>query len=253
MLVGLLSVSLISRLYASEIKGDSIPVDGTIRLENMHLWRGQEVTSAATLTTDISITDRSDIFRFGIWGGAGVNGNYKEIDYYTNCSVSGFVFALWDIYNFSPGATYNNHQAFNYNAHETGHFVDASLTYRLQGTVPLKFYWSTIVFGRDRNLLNKSNRYSSYVEINDQFCAARNTNIEIGVAGAFALNEGRNATGERSAAHFYGNNPGIVAIHLTVSKQLNLGGHKLPVAVMTMWNPESNYANIQLTVDLISF
>lgn len=234
--------------------GDTnIPVKGTLQLKNMHLWRGQEVTDEVTLATDIFIQDRSNVFKFGIWGGMGINGNYKEFNYYASAAKSGFVFSLWDIYNFSPGADYNNRQAFNYNARETGHFVDASMSYQFQKNFPLKLYWATVIFGRDRGPMNEKNRYSTYVEMSYPIVLKNNINLNFGIGGAFALDKGKDSDGHHSDAHFYGNTPGIVNLNLTVSKDLNLWGYTLPVSVMAMWNPQANYANMQVALNLISF
>ncbi len=53
-------------------------------------------------------------------GGAGVTGAFKEFDYFFSITKAGFTLAVWDIYNFSPDAPYNNSQVFNYVADETG-------------------------------------------------------------------------------------------------------------------------------------
>lgn len=238
--------------YAQTIE-INMPVSGSFQLKNAHLWRGQEVSDEVTLATDINISDKNNIFKFGIWGGMGVNGNFKEIDYYASISKSGFVLAVWDIYNFSPGATYNNRQVFNYKPRETGHFIDVSLAYQFQRTIPLKLYWATVVLGRDRGALNERNRYSSYAEISYPIKLKKGIKLELGVAGAFALRKGKDLMGETSKAHFYGNTPGIVNVSLILSKDLNISGYKLPVSVMTMWNPEKNYANMQVAFNLISF
>jgi hypothetical protein len=243
--------AVITPVLFAQTTEKNIPIGGSLQLKNMHLWRGQEVSDEVTLTTDINIQDRSNIFKFGIWGGMGVNGNFKEIDYYASFSQSGFTLAAWDIYNFSSGVDYNNRQAFNYSARETGHFADVSLAYQFQKNFPLKLYWATVVFGRDRGVLNEKNRYSSYAEISYPVKLKNEISLEIGVAGAFALSEGKDITGKKSKAHFYGDSPGIVNVNLTLSKDLNICGYKLPISIMTMWNPEKNYANMQIALNLI--
>lgn len=37
-------------------------------LQNMHLWRGMEVTDGMVLTTDLSVSDYDNRFRAGVWG-----------------------------------------------------------------------------------------------------------------------------------------------------------------------------------------
>jgi hypothetical protein len=228
------------------------PVGGVLQLKNMHLWRGQEVTGGAALTTDIYYTAKKQHFRFGLWGAAGVNGNFKEIDYYVSYNVKGFTFALWDIYNFSRGADYNNRQVFNYKARETGHFIDLSVSYQFQQKFPLKIYWATILFGRDRGALNEKNRYSTFIELSYPVLSNKIVDLDIGIGGAFAMSKAKDVSGGKSDAHFYGNSPGIVSVNLTLSKTLDIGGYKLPISVTPMWNPEKNYANIQVALNFIS-
>lgn len=245
-------VFLISISLSAQTEITYKPIGGAVQFKSMHLWRGQEVTDEATLATDIYYTNKKQDFKFGLWGGAGVNGNFKEIDYYINYSIKGFTFALWDIYNFSPGANYNNRQAFNYSARKTGHFVDLSVVYQFQQNFPLKIYWATVIFGRDRGELNEKNRYSTFVELCYPMLRNNVVNLDIGIGGAFAMSKGKNISGEKTDAHFYGDSPGIVSINLTVSKTLELWGYKLPVSITPMWNPENNYANIQIALNLIS-
>jgi len=247
-----LALILSNSLYAQADSGYK-PIGGTLQFKNMHLWRGQEVTDEATLATDIYYINKKQNFRFGLWGGAGVNGTFKEIDYYLSYNTGGFTFALWDIYNFSKGAAYNNEQAFNYNARETGHFIDLSVAYQFQQKFPLKIYWATVLFGRDRGALNEKNRYSTFVELSYPVLRNNIVDLDLGMGGAFALSQGKDLSGKKTDAHFYGNSAGIVSINLTASKNLDLWGYKLPVSVTSLWNPEKNYANIQVAINLISF
>lgn len=229
------------------------PLGAQLQLKSSHLWRGQEVTDEVTLVSDLYLKDRNDVFRFGLWGGAGVTGKYKEIDYYASVSKYGLTFAVWDIYNFSPGAAYNNRQAFNYEAHETGHFVDASLAWRISEKFPLKLYWATVLFGRDRGQLNDHNRYSTFIQASYPFELKGGFGVELSAAGAFAFNKGKNADGSTSDAHFYGSSPGVVDVSLKVSKDLKIGSYTIPVSVLTMWNPENNSVNAQVALTLLTF
>ncbi|MDR0574936.1 MAG: hypothetical protein LBG96_13085 [Tannerella sp.] len=228
------------------------PIGGLLQFKNVHLWRGQEVTDEATFATDIYYTNKKQNLRIGLWGGAGMSGKFKEIDYYVSYKLKGFTFALWDIYNFSPEADYNNRQVFNYNARKTGHFIDLSITCRFQQKIPLKIYWATILFGRDRGILNDKNRYSTFVELSYPVVRNNIVNLDFGIAGAFALNKGNNVRGNKTESHFYGDSPGIVSVNFIIFKTLDLWGYKLPISVTPVWNPEKNYANIQLALNFIS-
>ncbi len=89
-------------------------------VQNNHLWRGMEVSDGIVLLTDLSYTMVNDHVTVGLWGGCNSEGSYKEFNHYLNLKAGGWGFALWDTYNFSPGATYNNKEYWNYSAHTTG-------------------------------------------------------------------------------------------------------------------------------------
>lgn len=84
------------------------PVDVTLTLKNMHLWRGLEVTADAMAMADLYYVNPAATLRAGLCGGAAFSGDYKEFDYFVSYSERGFLVEVWDIYNFSPGAAYNN-------------------------------------------------------------------------------------------------------------------------------------------------
>lgn len=222
-------------------------------LQNMHLWRGMEVTDGFVLTTDLSIADRHKHFRAGLWGGMNANGSYKEFDYYLSYTLGRFSVSLWDTYNFSPDADYNNKEIFNYKAKETGRFIDATVSYTVSEKLPLSLNWSTILFGRDRDGLNAKNRYSTFAYA--EYPVWRNEDWEIkpGIGAAFALSPGKDAEGNATHEHFYGESAGIVHISLTSTYQLAIGKLKFPVTLLALWNPQSSQGYLQIGIQLFSF
>lgn len=227
-------------------------IGGTIDVRTMHLWRGIEVSDEVNLAADVYFKTKKENFKIGIWGGAGVNGNFKELDYYLSYALKGFTFSLWDVYNFSPHATYNNKEAFNYKAHETGHYVDLSVSYQFSQKLPLRIFWSTLIFGRDRGPLNEKNRYSTFVQLSYPIIDTKGFHLSASIAGAFALDQGKDSLGITSRANFYGKTAGIVDINLRLQKDFYIAGYKLPVYVMPMWNPQGNNMNLQFGVTLFS-
>lgn len=105
--------------------------------------------------------------------------------------------------------------------------------------------WSTILFGRDRNISNTSNKYSSYYYAEYPIYEKGNWRVDLGIGGAFALKEG----GDN--AHFYGKHPGIVEVNLKISRNIILGNYTIPVSILSMWNPEENRANFQVALTLV--
>ena len=193
-------------------------------VQNNHLWRGMEVSDGIVLLTDLSYAMANDHVTVGLWGGCNSEGSYKEFNHYLNLKAGGWGFALWDTYNFSPGATYNNKEYWNYSAHTTGRFLDATLSYQFQDEkFPLLLSWSTVVFGRDRNSNNTKQKYSTFL----------------------------NRAGED--AHFFGTTAGIVHVSLQATHDLKLGNYTVPVYAKGMWNPQSNESYFQIGAEIIRF
>lgn len=235
----LLAIGFATQMYAQ--------LHFSANIQNMHLWRGIEVADGIVLTTDVSLADSKDHFRIGLWSGTNTQGTYKEFNYYASYTYKGFSLALWDTYNFSRGATYNNKEFFNYKACETGRFLDAIASYRFEGRFPLLLSWSTIIFGRDRNVGNTINKYSTFCYAEYPVYKKDRWRVDAGIGGAFALNR----IGDSS--HFYGNNPGIVHITLKITRNLNINKWPVPIFACALWNPQCNRAFLQLGIQLFSF
>lgn len=141
-------------LYGQEIHS-------ALQLRNNHLWRGIEVASGLVYTGDIHLDYKN--FYGGFWAGGTANGDYKEFNNYIGYKNKHLTLELWDIYNFSPNATYNNKEFFNYNARETGRFMDFRSYYTISDRIPLILSWNTVISGRDRNKENTHNKYSTFV------------------------------------------------------------------------------------------
>ncbi|MCC8034401.1 MAG: hypothetical protein LIO77_00500 [Rikenellaceae bacterium] len=221
------------------------PISLDVTLKSSHLWRGLEVSSSALAAMQTAYTDRSGQFTMGVWAGAAFNGKFKEFDYFLSYTYKGFNVAVWDIYNFSPGASYNIDDAFNYKARETGHFIDVQVNYTLQGNYPFQIGWATVVYGRDRGTDNRRNLYSTYVWTEMPIWRDGFVDLDGGIAGAFAL---KKQSGVKDI--FYGKRAGIVNVNLTASKNVVLGNYVLPVSLTTMWNPVNNYTNVMLAVKI---
>lgn len=222
-------------------------------LQNMHLWRGMEVTDGCVLTTDLSVTDRKGHFRAGLWGGTNTDGSYKEFNNYLSYTYNRFSVAVWDTYNFSPGADYNNKEFFNYKARETGRFIDATLSYTFSKRFPLYVSWSTILYGRDRDGLNAQNRYSTFVYADYPVFSREQWEVRPGIGGAFAFAPGKDRDGADTSANFYGDTAGIVHVSLSTTYRLTAFKHEFPLTVMALWNPQSNKGYFQLGIQLFSF
>lgn len=226
-----------------------LPVRAQIHLkaniQNNHLWRGMEVADGVVVLTDLSYTFAKGHATVGLWGGTNANGTYKEMNHYLSLSTGDFTLALWDTYNFSPGASYNNREYFNYTAHGTGRFLDCNLSYKLRGPLPLKVSWATVLFGRDRDAANARQRYSTFVYCECPVYQKNDWDVKTGVGGAFAL---RNTDGGQ---HFYGDGPGVIHLSLNVGRRVRIGKYSLPVYVLGQWNPQPSKAYFQIGAEVL--
>lgn len=216
-------------------------------VQNMHLWRGGEVADGIVVTTDLYYSDPTGHIEVGLWGGTNGVGEYKEFDYYLRYNLKGFSITLFDTYNFSTYATYNNTEFFNYRADETGRFLDANLVYSFGEKFPLTVSWATILFGRDRDELNEENLFSTFCSASYTVYKKEKWTIDTGVGVAFALNE------VDSSANFYGDKAGIVEATLRATYHLAINGYEMPITTTAMWNPQSNQGYLQLSLQLLSF
>lgn len=219
----------------------------TANIQTNHLWRGIEVADGMVITSDISYSLLNGCINLGFWGGTNTQGSYKEFNNHVSFHYKGFSLALWDTYNFSPGAAYNNKEFFNYKAHSTGRFLDAIATYHCGKKFPLSLSWSTIIFGRDRNETNTANKYSTFCYMEYPVFRQDKWQVDAGVGGTFALNQAG------SPANFYGDTSGIVHISLKTTYELTIGTYPLPIYICTVWNPQANRAFLQIGAQVFSF
>lgn len=216
-------------------------------LQTNHLWRGIEVADGLVITSDLNYTFLNGLVNVGFWGGTNSIGSYKEFNNHLSFNYGRFSLAFWDAYNFSPGASYNNREFFNYKANSTGRFLDAIASYRFNESFPLFLSWSTIVFGRDRNETNTSNKYSTFCYAEYPLFKQNKWCVESGIGGVFALN------GSGSKSNFYGDTYGIVHVALKVTYDFKVGSYCMPLYFCGVWNPQSARAFMQVGVQLFSF
>ncbi|WP_077196882.1 hypothetical protein [Prevotella ihumii] len=239
----------VAALFAMGVNANAQKLHVVSGLETTHLWRGLEVSKGLTLDNEVAISDNNNHFRFGLWGGMQIAGNYKEFDYYVSYTNGGFSASLWDIYNFSDGIYANDraYKIFNYDCHDTGHFLDATIAYNFGEKFPLNLSWSTVIAGRDRGALNQQNLYSTFVQASYKAYEDDNFVVTPSIGGNFALNpeDGSHAT-------FYGKSAGINDVRLNVTYKLKIGNHPLPVTATAMWNPEANKGYFCASVNLLN-
>lgn len=234
------------------------PIQFSVNLDNMHLWRGYSVTNMPITNITVNYHTKNDMLLIGVWGGAGFTGEYRELDYFAQFNYKGLSVAVWDIYNFSSNLPWGkNPKLFDYNPTTTGHFIDLSVSYTLPiKHFPLKIYWSTILFGRDRpalpsdvfNVRSGRNQYTHFVELSCPVYQIKGYQFGLNVAGAFA------SINNHRLGNFYTPNNGfnIVSTGFTINKDFRFKNYTIPVGLIGMWNPANNHGNIQVSIGLFS-
>jgi hypothetical protein len=217
------------------------PFNFNLTVKNMHLWRGYRVTDEAMTAANVYYESKNGKFKAGLWGGVGFAGNYTEFDYYLSYEHNNWTFAVWDINNYTD---FPNAKIFNYDRAETSHFIDVSITHRLEQT-PLQFSWSTIVQGRDTYINSNGdlrNAFTNYVEASYSIADGKNWNLSAYVGAAFSF---------VSDANFYGDETGFNNFGLSYTKDLKiLDKYTIPLAATVMWNNLQDYGALQIAVDL---
>lgn len=237
---------------AQELSSVRRHVDFSLQVANNHLWRGIEVSDGLVMCTSLAVHDQNDHVRLGFWNGTNSSGQYKEFNFFGEFKAGGWQLALWDTYNFSPGADYNNHQFFNYSARTTGRFLDCILTYRFAESAPrfpLTLSWSTILFGRDRWSDNSANRYSCYLMAGYTLYQDADWRFDASAGGAFTL---ASKAGDRST--FYSDKPGLIHLELRAERRLRLThDYSLPVFATAVFNPVMDRAFFQIGAQVFQF
>ena len=218
----------------------------SLQIRNNHLWRGSEVAAGLIYTGDL-LFNYKNVYG-GFWGGGDAVGDYQEFNNFIGFKSKNLVLELWDIYNFSPEATYNNEEYFNYKARETGRFWDFRSYYTISEKLPLTLSWNTVVFGRDRYTDNSENKYSTFISAQYPLYVKENLLVEGRIGYSFALNQ---ETGEES--NFFSSVSGLNEISLMVTKDFVVQNLNFPVGIWCMFNPVESKAYLQFSVQLYSF
>lgn len=223
-------------------------LDFNVGLETSHLWRGLIINDGMTATGNIHYAlNESQTFKVGFWGGAGFDGNYREINYYVQYQKNNLSIALWDLFNTTGIAT---PKVFNYDKLTTTHIIDLRTSYRFPESFPLRIEADVLLYsGLNDRELNSDNdfqsRHSTYVELSYPLIRDQKVNLNAFIGAAFPLNGSKHLFTNKVASDFDIVNTGIKA-----TKDIEIFNYHLPVSATAMWNPSNKIARIQLDVSL---
>ena len=238
------------------LDSDSLPtenikpsrLDFNASLETSHLWRGLVINDGMTATGNIHYAlNEGQNFAVGIWGGAGFDGKYREINYYIQYQKNNLSIGLWDLFN-TTGMT--SPEVFNYDKLTTTHIIDLRTSYRFPESFPLRVEADVLLYtGKNDRIIDANNnynsRYSTYVELSYPVIENQKVNIDLYVGGVFAIDGTSNLYRGDQNKDF-----GIVNTGFKLSKEISVLNYKLPVSATAMWNPANKIARIQLAVSL---
>lgn len=232
---------------------DRNPFELGFQFQSSKTWRGLNISDEPFIQSKLSITNKQKTLALGVRGSNSFNGDYKQFDYFASYKLGKFNFSVWDIYNYSAYLK-PDPDIFDYSPETTRHFIDATIAYQVSNKFPLNISWSTIVFGRDRDVLpedalaksdkdpvrNGKNRYSTYVQLAYPF-KYDGFIIKPYIGGVFALN---------SKNTFYSDNAGIATIGFNTYSKMKIGNLNLPISVNPYWNIQKNTGGVDLIVKL---
>lgn len=159
-----------------------------VGLETSHLWRGLVINDGMTATGNIHYAlNESQTFKLGIWGGAGFDGNYREINYYIQYQKNNLSIGLWDLFNTTGIET---PRVFNYDKLTTTHIIDLRTSYRFPEVFPIRIEADILLYsGLNDRELNDSNEYrsrnSTYVELSYPIIRDQKVNLNVFMGAAF--------------------------------------------------------------------
>lgn len=233
--------------YAQETD-ESKSIDFDVQLKNMHYWRGFAVTTAPLIASSLYYQSPNGLWKMGFWGGMGFNESYREFDYFVSFQKGGFFVSAWDIYNFSAPEI-SGEGYFDYSNRTTGHFIDLTVGYDFGEAFPLKLAASTIVHGRDSDMIDEEFlersgrlRYTTYIEATYTVLKNEQAQLQIFVGGALALS-GVEET-------FYANKNSINFAGLHYQRTITINDYAIPVQLTPAWNPNADHAYMEVAISL---
>ncbi len=195
-----------------------------------YVWRGIDYGRSPSIQPYMSVALGK--FEIGAWGAFTTNGlNIQETDLYVTYSFyDALSFTLTD-YFFTNDALDDN-AYFSLNNGETGHALEALLSYTLPGNVPFSLTAGTIFYGADKvnyyvgnDLMNNKLNYSTY--------------LELGYSASIAGKEIETFMGLATSNGLYGEGFGIVHLGISLSDEVKLTDEfALPISCALSCNPQ---------------
>jgi hypothetical protein len=231
-------------------KTSSVNFDFGADLVSRYVWRGTQFGGASpALQPGASIGIGG--LEIGTWGSYSLGGvnPAQEFDLYVSYTFADMITVTLNDYFFPVEGV--DYKYFNYKEEETGHILEASVSFNGTENFPISLLLAMNFYGADAKKINDDQnsadfnqedgiQYSTYAEI------GYSTSInEVGIDAfmGFALNSPKEAdanTGYIGEAGFYGNGFGVVNLGLTASKEVKITDkYSLPLSASIITNPQA--------------
>ena len=158
-----------------------------------------------------------------LMGGYSINGKYAEVDMGLSYSYNWITIGVNDYYY--PTTTVPNDQYFNYNNDETGHWLEAAVTFAPE-QMPAYLTVSNFFYGADKNLEGKQ-AYSTYAELGTHYDFLNDHQLSLAVGAAF----------NKSCYNGYAHDFSVCNIELKYTYNVAVKDLALPLSVAYIINP----------------
>lgn len=226
----MLSIFSSSLSFAQDTTGN--PLSISCDLVSRYVWRGSQLSDSPSVQPSLEYSKNG--FAIGAWGSYAMSlTGAQEADFYVGYTFNNKVSITVTDY-FFPDAT-TDYKYFNYDKDNTGHVLEATLTYNGTDKLPLKLMLASNFYGADARKIDDFGvvgdiMFSTYAEATysfkyfDAFLGANLTDINT----------------DNGESGFYGNGIGVVNLGISTSKSIEITDKfNLPLSLSLITNPQA--------------
>lgn len=214
-----------------------------VDLQTKYIWRGMEMmTESSTPVVFPCVNYSNKGFYAYIMGGYAFNGKYSEVDFGVSYSFWWLTIGLNDYYY--PTTTTSNDNYFNYKTGETGHWLEAAITFA-PDKAPVYLTVSNFFYGADRYTVvddegneKEKQAYSTYAEIGTYYDFLKDHRLSLAVGAAL----------NKSCYNGYDKGFSVCNVELKYRYNLNIKDFTIPLSVAGIYNPVYNKMHVNFMV-----
>ena len=208
-------------------------------IQTKYIWRGMEMmTEDAAPVVFPCVNYSNKGFYAYVLGGYALNGKYSEVDFGLSYSFWWLTIGLNDYYY--PTTTSPYDQYFKYKKGETGHWLEAVITFA-PPKAPVYLTVSNFFYGADSYLVvdeagneKEKQAYSTYAEIGTYYDFLNNNRISLAVGAAL----------NKSCYNGYDKNFSVCNVELKYTYNATIKNFTIPLSVAGIYNPVYNKMHV---------